>query len=162
MRYANCEQALRVLAAGMDEVACHDFEAIRQIAACRAWQTWEEEQVGTFGSHMHRAWNQIKQGCQSYGGDKPETGFLEGIRKREEPGECPVCPAILAAHCTLHGQENPDFCALLERYYVEPTLTTDDLMVELSRIATPQQMKEAGAAVNAQLARVGVQAAPVG
>lgn len=147
-----------MLADGMDEEACHSFDAIRQIAACDAWRTWEEQQTGTFGDHMHRAWTQIRKDCTKYGGDKPEWRF----DRRSQPGECPVCPAILAAHCTLHGHQNPQFCDLLERYYTDPTLETDDLMVELSKIATPEQMREAGAAVNAQMGRVSQQTAVAG
>lgn len=159
MRYPNCAAALAALAAGGSQEMCHDWEAIRQAAACRAWETWETEQTGTFGSHMHRAWRDIDGACVGHGGTRPEHGFLEAIERRNAPGECPVCPAILAAHCSLHGQQNPQFCELMERYYLEPQLTTDDLMVELARIATPEQMREAGAAVNAQLARMGQQTA---
>ena len=154
MRYRNCAEALRVLQAGMDEIACHDFGAIRQVALCQAWETFETQQADTFHTAVRQAWNAIDAKCAAHGGTKPETGFLAGVTKREQPGECPVCPMILAAHCDLHGDQDPTFCELLDRYYMDPGLTTDDLMLEVSRIATPEQMREVGAKVNAHLARM--------
>lgn len=63
------------------------------------------------------------------------------------PKDCGLCPRVLDAHCRLHGQANQTFCDLFDRYKTDPAYGTDDVMADLMRIATPDQIKEVTAAL---------------
>ena len=52
--------------------------------------------------------------------------------------QCGVCREAVEFVCTTFGKENPQFCDLRERYYTE-RLSSDDVVYELQKIATPTQ-----------------------
>jgi hypothetical protein len=60
------------------------------------------------------------------------------------PKDCGLCPRILEAHCRLHGGE---FCELLERYRTDPSYGSDDVLYDLTRLATPDQIAQVRSAL---------------
>lgn len=56
--------------------------------------------------------------------------------------DCGLCPRILDIHCRLHGQDNPTFCDLLNRYKSDPAYGADDVLYDLQKIATPDQVAQ--------------------
>lgn len=64
--------------------------------------------------------------------------------------KCNLCPVILEAHCELHGNEQPTFCDLWDRYQRDPDYGPDDVLYDLSKIATPAQVSEVQAHVGAR------------
>ncbi len=49
---------------------------------------------------------------------------------------------MLDAHCRLHGTADARFCDLKARYFEDPNMGPDDVLMELTQIATPEQMAE--------------------
>ena len=89
--YPDCTAALRALAEGLPPEACHNFRAVRELAACWAWHgegtaTMTPE---TFGQRLREGWDRVRSACASSGGITPEVGFLE-------PSEEPITYGIYA------------------------------------------------------------------
>lgn len=85
----DCREALDLLAAGMDDTACHDFRAIRQVAMCDAWHRMEARGVVTaqsFGDALRDSWATIHTRCEPHGGAVPESGFLRPAGQRAPTG----------------------------------------------------------------------------
>lgn len=66
--------------------------------------------------------------------------------------ECGYCATILDAHCTLHGDTQPDYCDLQRRYYTDDTMTVDDVYAALIPLETPAQHDAAVHAVHDRVA----------
>ena len=64
-----------------------------------------------------------------------EAGLTDG-------SSCGVCERVLRSHCKLHGSMNPQYCAMWERYWTDPTMDPDDVLYELSKIETPQEQQD--------------------
>jgi hypothetical protein len=77
-RFPNCSAALEALARGLDEKVCHDFRALRQVVACRAWHQAKTEPFSpeTFQHRISDAWREVEKVCERHGGTTPQTGFL--------------------------------------------------------------------------------------
>lgn len=83
-RYADCTEALRALAEGMDAFHCHDFSAVRQAVACHAWH--EHQKGVTFGEALHNGWQAVRSACAPHGGVTPEEGFPTAWLSSGPPG----------------------------------------------------------------------------
>ncbi len=159
MRYANCDDALRVLASGGSEDMCHQFDAIRQTAMCRAWQIFDQQRPATFKVAVDAAWDEVETACRSHGGIKPEYGFVQAIEHEEtiiptpdprpavaqreqqlQSGQdCPICAEMVDAHCRLHGAQDPRACELRDKYWTTPDMDPSDVLAEMTAMITPEQ-----------------------
>jgi hypothetical protein len=82
-RYPSCSEALDALARGLDDPTCHDFQGIREVVMCRAWQDFRSRSAGTFHDAVESGWQAVRSACAAHGGTTPEHGFLEAIEAHE-------------------------------------------------------------------------------
>ena len=61
---------------------------------------------------------------------------------------CGYCQVVLDTHCALHGQA---FCDLQQAYQQSDTMTVDDVYDALYALATPTQLMEAAAIIQARV-----------
>lgn len=73
--YSSCADALRALAQGPGEFACHDYDTVREVVMCDAWHRLETpgaDRPASFGEAIRDAWGALRQGCAPSGGITPE------------------------------------------------------------------------------------------
>lgn len=92
-RYADCAAAIDALARGLDEGTCHDFDGIREVVMCRAWEDFRSGRTTSFHNAVEDGWSAVRGACAVHGGITPEHGFAEAIQARAG-----VEPSVLNAY----------------------------------------------------------------
>jgi hypothetical protein len=85
---ANCTEALRELAQGLNTEVCHDFRKIREEVMCDAWHGVKATGPVTpssFRDRIEAGWADVRAACATHGGTKPEVGFLEPLSTPTPP-----------------------------------------------------------------------------
>lgn len=70
--YASCAAALDALNNGPGDF-CHDYDTIREVVMCDAWQRMKTGQVSDFKMAVDAAWADTKSTCAPDGGITPEA-----------------------------------------------------------------------------------------
>jgi len=66
-------------AGAREHASCHDFQTVREVVLCRAWDDVRSRRAETFRQAVEDGWGAVRSACAAHGGTRPEFGFLEAV-----------------------------------------------------------------------------------